>query len=121
MLYTFLLMLVMAVEVFVLLCRDAKNLKLQSQIRPAVHQGGKALLRLKTSGSCAFLATAYVLLKLNIHREIMQESSGKKTWYRIEKAMIRVKLSLNHMKSERFRISLKSCFQIPGRWDGKYG
>jgi len=28
MLYTFLLMLVMAVEVFVLLCRDAKNLKL---------------------------------------------------------------------------------------------
>ena len=73
-LYTLLLMLVLAVGVFALLCYDAKNLRLQSQIRPAVHQGGKALLRLKISGSRPFLAAGYILLELNIHNEMFDNT-----------------------------------------------
>ena len=69
-LYTLLVMIAVAVGVFVFLYYDTKNLKLQSQIRPAMHQGGTALLRLKVSGRHSFFSAGYILLELDMHNEM---------------------------------------------------
>ena len=77
-LYTLLLMVAVAVGVFVLLCYDAGNIRLQWQIRQAIHQGGTAMLRLKTSGSHSFLAAGYILLELDIHNEMFDTTEHRR-------------------------------------------
>lgn len=77
-LYTFLLMILLALGVFLILCYDAKNVKLQAQIRQAMHQGGRALLRLKTSGNYSFLAVGYIMLELDVHNEMFDTTEHRR-------------------------------------------